>query len=112
MCLDCHSAIVRWFTYTSECVRMRMCRLCDVSLSAVCAMHAKHIDPLLIIYFVLYLIAASPCLARCSSHTCLSPPPQDGTTPLIMAAQNGHVETVRLLLEHRANLNSQTTVSR
>ena len=32
----------------------------------------------------------------------LSPPPQDGTTPLAMASQNGHEETVRLLLQSGA----------
>ena len=32
----------------------------------------------------------------------LSPPPQDGTTPLLMASQNGHEEIVRLLLQSGA----------
>ena len=32
----------------------------------------------------------------------LSPPPQDGTTPLAMASQNGYEEIVRLLLQSGA----------
>ena len=32
----------------------------------------------------------------------LSPPPQDGTTPLLMASQNGHEELVRLPLQSGA----------
>ena len=32
----------------------------------------------------------------------LSPPPQDGTTPLLVASQNGHEEIVILLLQSGA----------
>ena len=36
---------------------------------------------------------------------------EDGDTPLIMACQGGHVETARVLLKHRANVDQQNNVS-
>ena len=36
---------------------------------------------------------------------------EDGDTPLIMACRYGHVETARVLLEHRANVDQQNNVS-
>jgi ankyrin repeat protein len=35
---------------------------------------------------------------------------QDGNTPLIIAAENGHLEVARLLLERDASVNAQNTV--
>ncbi len=36
---------------------------------------------------------------------------QDETTPLYMAAQNGHAETCRILLDHGASVDLQDNVS-
>ena len=36
---------------------------------------------------------------------------EDGNTPLIDACQLGHVETVRVLLKHGANVDKQNNVS-
>ena len=54
-------------------------------------------------------------VSSCHAHSsflscCLSPPPQDGTTPLIMAAQNGRFKAVRLLLGHNANVEAKMNV--
>ena len=35
----------------------------------------------------------------------------DGNTPLIRACREGHVETARVLVEHRANVDQQNNVS-
>ena len=36
---------------------------------------------------------------------------EDGDTPLIRACRGGHVETARVLIEHRANVDQQNDVS-
>ena len=36
---------------------------------------------------------------------------ESGDTPLIRACQGGHVETARVLIEHRANVDQQNNVS-
>ena len=36
---------------------------------------------------------------------------EDGDTPLIRACQRGHVETARVLVEHRANVDQQSNMS-
>ena len=36
---------------------------------------------------------------------------RDGNTSLIMACRRGHVETARVLLKHRANVDQQNNVS-
>ena len=36
---------------------------------------------------------------------------EDGNTPLIRACLGGHVETARVLVEHRANVDQQNNVS-
>ena len=41
---------------------------------------------------------------------CGGPGCQDGDTGLIMAAQEGHVEAARLLLEHKADVNKTNKV--
>ena len=40
------------------------------------------------------------------SRPSLARPSQDGATGLIVAAQNGHTAVVRLLLEHKAEVNA------
>ena len=35
---------------------------------------------------------------------------QDGTTPIYMAAQDGHVDTVRVLVESKADVNAADSV--
>ncbi len=35
---------------------------------------------------------------------------QEGYTAIMVASQNGHTETVQLLLEHSANVNQQSQV--
>ena len=36
---------------------------------------------------------------------------QDGTSPLLLAAQNGHVDICKILLDHQASVNLQSSVS-
>ena len=54
-----------------------------------------------------------PALSLSSSHGCCHPNPraQDGYTPLIKAAKNGHSKIVTLLLKKGANPNEQNTVT-
>ena len=46
-----------------------------------------------------------------SRYRSLVSPLQEGATPLFVSSEYGHVETVRLLLEHSADVEAQTTVS-
>ncbi len=38
-------------------------------------------------------------------------PLQDGMTSLTLASQEGHLDTVEVLLQHNANVNGQTKVT-
>ncbi len=42
---------------------------------------------------------------------CWFPPIQNGATPLLVASQNGHTETVELLLQNSGTVNTQREVS-
>ena len=53
-----------------------------------------------------------PVLASCLTSSVLSPARvrQDGVTGLFKAAQNGHAEVVRLLVEGKADVNAAKEV--
>ncbi len=61
------------------------------------------------------LALPSTCYTPCASPACPPShclPVQDGTTSLIAASQNGHLEVARLLLDRGANANAVAQVDR
>ena len=76
-------------------------------------LNAQSLDCSFCPYFNCYLPVMSDAHVRAYAHTRHTPRVvrQDGGTALMWAAQNGHTDTVRLLLEHGADVNLVDGVS-
>ena len=72
------------------------CSSCSTAVECIAACHYQHCSGGLCPLFTV--------------HTCTVLPPQDGHTALMWAALRGHSETVRVLVQHGADLNVQDKV--
>ena len=72
------------------------CSSCSTAVECIAACHYQHCSGGLCPLFTV--------------HTCTVLPPQAGATALMEAALRGHSETVRVLVQHGADLNVQIEV--